>query len=144
MDTFPCRALCGANKESDNHLLDPPAIGQAVIFLKRLSEAFYSELSNLATVSDNSVRFQAITFSDAAHQDSQRLTPRGGGWDTKELCKAFFAKFFVAASMIPGFTTFHGRIFSIIVKIQILDTGHQTQTKGLISPHLIFPVFNLR
>ena len=41
--------------------LDPPANGQAVIFLKGLLEVFYSELSNLATVSDNSVRYQAIT-----------------------------------------------------------------------------------
>ena len=41
--------------------LDPPANGQAVIFLTGLLEVFYSELSNLATVSDNSVRYQAIT-----------------------------------------------------------------------------------
>ena len=41
--------------------LDPPANGQEVIFLKGLLEVFYSELSNLATVSDNSVRYQAIT-----------------------------------------------------------------------------------
>ena len=45
----------------DGSHLDPPANGQAVIFLKGLLEVFYSELSNLATVSDNSVRYQAIT-----------------------------------------------------------------------------------
>ena len=41
--------------------LDPPANEQAVIFLTGLLEVFYSEVSNLATVSDNSVRYQAIT-----------------------------------------------------------------------------------
>ena len=41
--------------------LDPPANGQAVIFLEGLLEVFYSELSNLATVSDNSARYQTIT-----------------------------------------------------------------------------------
>ena len=41
--------------------LDPPANGQAVIFLAGLLEVFHSELSNLATVSDKSVRYQAIT-----------------------------------------------------------------------------------
>ena len=43
----------------DSHL-DPPANGQAVIYLTGLLEVFISELSILATVSDNSVRYQAI------------------------------------------------------------------------------------
>ena len=36
-------------------------MAKAVFFLEGLLEVFYSELSNLATVSDNSVRYQAIT-----------------------------------------------------------------------------------
>ena len=40
--------------------LDPPANGQAVIHLTGLLEVFISELIILATVSDNSVRYQAI------------------------------------------------------------------------------------
>ena len=40
--------------------LDPPANGQAVIYLTGLLEVFISESLNLATVSDNSVRYQAI------------------------------------------------------------------------------------
>ena len=40
--------------------LDPSANGQAVIHLTGLLEVFISELSILATVSDNSVRYQAI------------------------------------------------------------------------------------
>ena len=42
--------------------LDPPANGQAVIYLTGLLEVFISELSILATVSDNSVRYQAINL----------------------------------------------------------------------------------
>ena len=41
--------------------LDPPANGQAVIYLTGLLEVFiFSESFILATVSDNSVRYQAI------------------------------------------------------------------------------------
>ena len=40
--------------------LDPPANGQAVIYLIGLLEVFISESLILATVSDNSVRYQAI------------------------------------------------------------------------------------
>ena len=40
--------------------IDPPANGQAVIHLTGLLEVFISELIILATVSDNSVRYQAI------------------------------------------------------------------------------------
>ena len=40
--------------------LDPPANGQAVIYLTGLLEVFISESFILATVSDNSVRYQAI------------------------------------------------------------------------------------
>ena len=40
--------------------LDPPANGQAVIYLTGLLEVFISESSILATVSDNSVRYQAV------------------------------------------------------------------------------------
>ena len=40
--------------------LDPPANGQAVIHLTGLLEVFISESFILATVSDNSVRYQAI------------------------------------------------------------------------------------
>ena len=39
---------------------DPPANGQAVIYLTGLLEVFISESFILATVSDNSVRYQAI------------------------------------------------------------------------------------
>ena len=42
--------------------LDPPANGQAVIYLTGLLEVFISESSILATVSDNSVRYQAINY----------------------------------------------------------------------------------
>ena len=40
--------------------LDPPANGQAVVYLTGLLEVFISESIILATVSDNSVRYQAI------------------------------------------------------------------------------------
>ena len=40
--------------------LDPPANGQAVVYLTGLLEVFKSESFILATVSDNSVRYQAI------------------------------------------------------------------------------------
>ena len=40
--------------------LDPPANGQAVVYLTGLLEVFISEPLILATVSDNSVRYQAI------------------------------------------------------------------------------------
>jgi len=44
---------------SKSHL-DPPANGQAVVYLTGLLEVFISESIILATVSDNSVRYQAI------------------------------------------------------------------------------------
>ena len=40
--------------------LDPPANGQAVVYLTGLLEVFISESIILATVSDNSVHYQAI------------------------------------------------------------------------------------
>ena len=43
--------------------LDPPANGQAVVYLTGLLEIFISESIILATVSDNSVRYQAILWS---------------------------------------------------------------------------------
>ena len=46
-------------KGEESHL-DPPANGQAVVYLTGLLEVFISESLILATVSDNSVRYQAI------------------------------------------------------------------------------------
>ena len=40
--------------------LDPPANGQAVVYLTGLLEVFISESLNLAAVSDNSVGYQAV------------------------------------------------------------------------------------
>ena len=51
----------GNNDDNDdNGHIDPPVNGQAVIYLTGLLEVFISESFILATVSDNSVRYQAI------------------------------------------------------------------------------------
>ena len=47
-------------KETCVSHLDPPANGQAVIYLTGLLQVFISESFILSTVSDNSVRYQAI------------------------------------------------------------------------------------
>ena len=48
-----------ASAKTTSHL-DPPTNGQAVVYLTGLLEVFFSESLILATVSDNSVRYQAI------------------------------------------------------------------------------------
>ena len=52
--------------------LDPPANGQAVVYLTGLLEVFISESLILATLSDNSVRYQAINvYSDCSDYSEQ-------------------------------------------------------------------------
>ena len=77
--------------------LDPPADGQAVIFLKGLLEVFYSELSNLATVLDNFVRYHNDGYSlisvSVSHARTMNIPVQHGHGQTRTWSYLIFVIF---------------------------------------------------